>query len=522
MFKKKNYIFFSLLVFFSIYCAIIVGETWDERSELLRGKITLEYFFSLGKINQEVWFREYNSNFYYTLLYFFTSMFPSKYQIETSHIVNLFFSFTAIFGIRRLCIEFFNKGVANISFLILFFYPIFFGHMAFNSKDTIVASCHVWIVYLFFKYLKKQSSKEKKNTYIIYVGVLSALATGIKLVFLGSLIPVFLFLIFEIFYFKKIVNTNFSLKTLFYDSLKCIFIFYFLLIIFWIDVYPNIFYLPFEIIGKILSNINLAGWPYNNLNGIYYNSNEIPALYLPINIFYKSPEYILASYLFFIILMLTSINFFKSKFKTFTYKIFFLFLIISYANFILFILPFPVYDGMRLFLWVIPYFCIVPALVFYYFINTIKKFFSKMSLLLMTTLVVYFLYNFFIITPYQYTYLNFFNGKNEIRYKNFENDYWGLSNKQALEFLLLNKKENTIFIGSAGPISLENSKKILNLEDRNRLVVKANNEADFIIDNYRNWFGEYNKKRYKVPDNFKIYKEISRRGRKIISIYKKS
>ena len=122
--------------------------------------------------------------------------------------------------------------------------------------------------------------------------------------------------------------------------------------------------------------------------------------------------------------------------------------------------------------------------------------------------------------PDQNVYFNLIPGKNV--HKNFENDYWGLSNKQAFEFLLLNQKENSIFIGSAGPISLENSKKILNFEDRNRLVVKPNNEADYIIDNYRNWFGEYNKKRYKVPDNFKIYKEISRRGRKIISIYKKS
>ena len=47
------------------------------------------------------------------------------------------------------------------------------------------------------------------------------------------------------------------------------------------------------------------------------------------------------------------------------------------------------------------------------------------------------------------------------------------------------------------------------------------NQADYIIDNYRNWFGEYNKKRYKIPNNFKKYKDISRRGRIIISIYKK-
>ena len=52
--------------------------------------------------------------------------------------------------------------------------------------------------------------------------------------------------------------------------------------------------------------------------------------------------------------------------------------------------------------------------------------------------------------------------------------------------------------------------KILNYEDRQSFIIKPNNEADYIIDNYRNWFGDYKKKRYKIPNNFeniKIYRE---------------
>ena len=37
------------------------------------------------------------------------------------------------------------------------------------------------------------------------------------------------------------------------------------------------------------------------------------------------------------------------------------------------------------------------------------------------------------ITPYQYTYLNIFNGKKESNYKRFENDYWGASLKELME-----------------------------------------------------------------------------------------
>ena len=60
------------------------------------------------------------------------------YQFELSHIINLFFSLGAIFGVGKFGKELFNKKVGKIIFLILFFYPIFFGHMAINGKDTII------------------------------------------------------------------------------------------------------------------------------------------------------------------------------------------------------------------------------------------------------------------------------------------------------------------------------------------------------------------------------------------------
>ena len=83
--------------------------------------------------------------------------------------------------------------------------------------------------------------------------------------------------------------------------------------------------------------------------------------------------------------------------------------------------------------------------------------------------------------------------------KNFELDYWGLSNKQALELILKNDQRDLIKIGSAGPISLDNSKKILSKNKRNRLLVSQNVDADYIINNYADWHGKYKKKRYIIP-----------------------
>ena len=41
-------------------------------------------------------------------------------------------------------------------------------------------------------------------------------------------------------------------------------------------------------------------------------------------------------------------------------------------------LQYPIYDGIRLFLWTIPYLCIIPALAIYYLIENIKNTKPKM------------------------------------------------------------------------------------------------------------------------------------------------
>ena len=101
MSKKKNFILLFLLVVFSVYCALSVGETWDQKYNLLRGKITLDYFFSIGKIDNDILARQNYSTIYWSFTYLITKIFPSQYQIEITNLVNLFFSICAIFGINN-------------------------------------------------------------------------------------------------------------------------------------------------------------------------------------------------------------------------------------------------------------------------------------------------------------------------------------------------------------------------------------------------------------------------------------
>ena len=71
-------------------------------------------------INKNIFYGEYYSSIYWSLLYFITEIFPAKYKIEVSHLINLIFSLSVIFGIGKISKELFNKKVGEITFLILF------------------------------------------------------------------------------------------------------------------------------------------------------------------------------------------------------------------------------------------------------------------------------------------------------------------------------------------------------------------------------------------------------------------
>ena len=133
------------------------------------------------------------------------------------------------------------------------------------------------------------------------------------------------------------------------------------------------------------------------------------------------------------------------------------------------------------------------------------KFFEKKNWQLKILIILFLVHIAFIMIkdhPHQNVYFNFLAGKN-IQTK-FELDYWGLSNKQALEYILKNDSKNVIRIGSAGPISIENSKQILSSLEKNRISISKNLESDYIIDNYINWYGRYKKKdmKYQIISRF--------------------
>ena len=97
---------------------------------------------------------------------------------------------------------------------------------------------------------------------ILKVSLLSAIGTGIQLVFLGSMLPFFLFFLIACVYLGKFK------KDLYIDIILYLITFYLILTLFWVDVHSNIFVLPYKFFLNAMSLEN--GLPFNLYNGKYF------------------------------------------------------------------------------------------------------------------------------------------------------------------------------------------------------------------------------------------------------------
>jgi len=491
---KKKKIILTFLILYSIYNALIIGVSWDLPFHLNQGKVIFNYLFSFGSLNENVHYREFYSASYWTIVYFISQFFPRDYSLQIFHLVNLSIGWMTLFGFYKLGKILFNENIGVLFFIFLFFHPVFFGHMSINGKDTILTFSHIWIFYFFIEYLNKQNNNFESKKIIIKIAILLSLATGIQLYFPATLIPLFFFGMLEIFFLKKFININFNYKKLIKDIFFIFLIFYFIMIIFWVDAHNNILKLP---VNLFLDSFNTdRGWKTNMINGNIYFSNTTPLHYILTLTIYKSPEYLLLLYIFFIFFYFSIQKFFAKNFKLFNHNLSLILSIIFFPTFLLMISPFQVYDGLRLFLWYVPYTVMIPALTAYYLLINYKILINKLALLSTFVFFFFYLINFFGYTPFHYTYLNALAGKPSEKNLRFVNDYWGTSLNELIKKIddheeIKNKK---ITVYSCGYNNQILKKYIKNI--KSNIILSDRNNSDYIIFNNRTLlFTKKNKKK---------------------------
>ena len=439
----------SLLILFAWWTSLSIGLSSDEYFHHINGMKRYNFLTSFGD-DENFQFRnnEFYPGLYDTLSYaigqiilIINKKFYANNIDIVMHSVNIFFSTLSILGLYLFSKKIFNKNIALISVLLTLLNPFFFGHMGMNSKDIVVFFSLIWFSYYFYLYC---SENERLIKNLLLASFFLGFGCGVRLTFLVVVFPV---IICGLIYLYNKYRSDYL--NLIKRLIPHVFITFFITIFFVVLCWPHIFKaIQSDNLLRFLSIIikNTINWndgpKIGLLNGEYYEVFNTPKSYFVYFVFYRLPIY------FSILLIFSYYLIFSKKLKIrdeivdFNNKFLIINLIAFFPILLVLILSANVYDNIRLFLFVIPFFCIITS----FSINQLLKTFkdntkNKIFVFIILILFSFSFYRFIILTPYQYTYVNYVYPSYEKTIDKFEQDYWGTSYKELVRKM---KSEYTI------------------------------------------------------------------------------
>ena len=440
--NQKNYSYIStsiivLLLILSLYNSTIIGLSWDETFHHINGKLRFEYLVSFGNFEKYNFLNnKYYPGLYDTLLFavskLITNIFGINIIVQSSHIVNWFFSILSLIGLYLTIKKVFSKNIAKITVILTFLNPFFFGHMSVNQKDNIIFFSLIWFSYFFIKYIKKFNYKRMRP--LLFSVFFLSFGLGVRLSFGIIILPLIISGLVYIF-IKNDNNLN-CLKKLFIDLIIGLSIVVVILTIFW----PQLFNGEIQIYEIIKSTLSWKGGPKLGLiNGTFYETSNTPATYFFSFLKNNYPLFLsLLLILSYIIIFTKKISFFL-EINNFKKKFVILNSLLIFPIMISIIFNAKIYDGIRLFLFLVPILSTISSLSLIYLFDTIKiSNISKTLLLLTSVLFILFITRFVSLNPYQYSYVNYFSHPVFSKSINkFEHDYWATSLKELFENIVI-------------------------------------------------------------------------------------
>jgi len=437
----------------------------------------------------------------------------SKNIYQYRHLYNFIIYFLGLFFFYRLIYNRYGSYFYSLlGCLFLFLTPRFFSESFYNPQDIFFLSLTIINMYTGINFLRKPNFK---NTFSFSLS--SALSIDTRIMGFVSVFVILLFFVLKLLRSKKFSQNN--SKFIFY-SIPLTFL---LIVIFW----PFLWGSPFKNFVFALSELSSVKFFVTNLYfGQYISSIAVPWHYHIVWIGITSPIIIILLFLIGLFFLLRRIVFRIMKLNEDFNDIWrgdkemsdIYFLIIIILSIYLFINQSLGYSGWRHLYFIYPSIIMIALSGFYnlHFFVKIKLFrFLFYTLVIMNlSYLAYWNYKFH---PYQYVYFNlmFKNNFNN----NFDKDYWGLSNKNSLEYIIKNSTNFPVKIATKSFASLEKSSLILNEKDKRKIEIIYNlDNADYVITNYikrlRNEFIiDMNK--------YKKYHEILVDGKPINTVYKK-
>jgi hypothetical protein len=524
-------LFFMAIVINGISIYRDYGISWDEPGQTMNGIVTLKYLGEkfVPNLMSSPAYSEKIKNIsplhiyppkYYGVVFeaplaLMQLMLPFDIkdwhnQIMFRHLITFLFSILGVFAVFRLAERWFSDWRLGLfaAFLLLLS-PRLFADSFYNSKDIVFMAIFSVCMYTLVSFIQTPNFKTT-----LYHALVTAIAIDVRIV--GIILPAatLFFLLLRLIRREAPIPSSLRFMVIY------LIISGFFVVLFWPVLWEN----PLQNFLNAYVQMSHYPWGGNILfMGKRMLATQIPWYYIPVWIAISTPFIYLALFLLGAASITRQIIKRGNQFwdgDSEMQNIIFLSLFIG-PILIVILLQSALYDGWRQMYFLYPSFILI--VVKGWLVLWSKKSWGigyNILLIAVMTLSITNVAQWMVrVHPLQNVYFNFLAGK-DWRH-NFEMDYWGLANRQALEYILENDAKPFIKVYQASETPLNSSKMILKNDQKSRLIIVDNKneelEADYILTNYRG-VGDY-----VSPDNkTKIWYNLVIDDEIILSIYKRT
>jgi hypothetical protein len=514
-------IFFILIFGFGINIYNDYGISFDEPVSRDNGGISLKYVLDLINKNiakndvelqkYKIPLNEYRDKDYG--VFFDMPIFAierilgineSRNQYLLRHFFTFIFYFVSIFYIYRIISKTYNWKWGLLGSLLYVSSPRIFAESFYNNKDIVFMSACVFCIYTLLKFIENNSFKNA-----LIHAIVTAISIDIRIA--GLMFPLMTVTLVGI---KAIYENNWKRKTylnLFYLTFVFLFV-----ILFW----PWLWEDPAKRFLEALKNMSNFRWDNFNLYmGNYIRAKNLPWHYLPVWISITIPFlYIIFTVIGVgrVLILICRKNYRETLLKKHSLEIIALGIFLC-PIIISILLNSTIYDGWRQFYFIFPSLILLCISGIYYvyglFNYKVLKFCLICIFLINVTYLVYWSVK---NHPYQNVYFNFI--ASERWSEKFDADYWGLTNYNGIKNILISDDRPIIKIGAIGYTSIHQSISFLPVQEKVRIIVADEKDADYLITNYRFFDGNPD---IKLNKNWVVFEETIVDKNVIFTAFKK-
>ena len=478
--NKAVFAFFALYLILGIMIHGNFGATWDEPLNRDLGHKTLNYIKSYFSDHSMPW-SEASRGLIAEQGPFFEVILASLEKplnlIDTREImlmrhlvIFLAFWLGCLAFYFLLSLRFHNRWICLLGVSMFVLAPRLFSHSFYNSKDAVFTSLMIISTLTMVRFIKHRTLLNA-----VLHSLACALAIDVRVV--AGLIPALTVLLLAVLFIKKEIEKEEQKRVWISTGVYVCFLAVFI-VIFWPALWEN----PFRMFFDTLSRISSAKQFDNNYSlymGSFVRVDQLPWHYLPVWILITMP---LSYVLFFIIGTVQTV---KELVRNPVFSagnilnVVFMFMFFVPLVVVIILRPI-VYDDWRHMYFLQPYFVAIAVTGISGLLarkNLKKTIKAVVILMLLHGVIILVRYH-----PYQNVYFNPLAG-GDIE-KTFELDYWGLSFKEGLEFVLRTEPQNQIRVAVSDFPGRVNH-MFLDPSQRQRIQIVPVEQATYFLSNHR-------------------------------------